>query len=224
MVPRKRIREAVKAGTHATKRRWPRWLAVVILAVGVLGAGAYWYLRGKNSPPIAANGGAAFTNFAAIPTPHYLQHDPQWKDETIGSGETLAKVGCTVSSLAMALEHYGISFTPQTLNAALKANGGYTPRGWLLWSAVTKVTSGRIFVRIPEKPTHKDIDSALRAGQPVLVKVFIKHVIPHWVLVAGKEGTQYLMRDPLNEAKTLTPLESYGSDIYGVRIVEKVNR
>jgi hypothetical protein len=40
------------------------------------------------------------------------------------------------------------------------------------------------------------------------------------VLVAGKEGTNYLMRDPLNEAKCLEPLSKYGSDIFGVRIVE----
>ena len=223
MVPREWIRnghEEVKSQLNKLDRYW-KWAAgVVVIAVLISAAGALWYLRGRNSPPVAAVGGASFTNFAAIVTPHYLQRDPQWKDETIGSGETLAKVGCTVSSLAMAMEHFGLPFTPKTLNEALKANGGYTRRGWLLWSAVAKISQGRVAVRVLDKPTHADIDAALRDGRPVLVKVFINHVIPHWVLVAGKEGTQYLMRDPLNNARTLTPVASYGSDIYGVRIVE----
>ena len=44
-------------------------------------------------------------------------------------------------------------------------------------------------------------------------------LLPHWVLVVGKDGTDDLMRDPLNEMKTLTRVSSYSSDIYGVRIV-----
>jgi hypothetical protein len=44
-------------------------------------------------------------------------------------------------------------------------------------------------------------------------------VIPHWVLLVGKDGQDYLMRDPLNDGKTLEKLSKYGGDIYGVRIV-----
>jgi hypothetical protein len=208
---------------NGAERRWKRWAAAGLVAVAVLSAGAFWYLRGRSSPPIAAAGGKPFANFAAIETPFYLQRDGRWQNDTIRSGETLAKVGCTVSSLAMALEHYGVQFTPQTLNAALMARDGYTPRGWLKWEAVGRLSDGKVSVRIPAKPSHADLDAALEARRPVLVKVFINHVIPHWVLVAGKEGTQYLMRDPLNEARTLTPVASYGSDIYGVRIVEPGN-
>jgi len=193
---------------------------VLLLTLLGLSAGAFCYLRGRNSPPIAAAGGVVFTNFTAIATPHYLQRDPQWKDETIGSGETLAKVGCTVASLAMALERFDVHFTPKTLNDALKANSGYTRRGWLLWSTVAKVSDSKASVQLLDQPTHADLDTALRAGQPVLAKVFIDKIIPHWVLVAGKEGTNYLMRDPLNEAKVLEPLSKYHSDIFGVRIVK----
>ena len=202
------------------KRPVKRIALVAFFAASLLAAGAWWYLRGRNSPPITAVGGHPFINFAAIETPFYLQRDEQWKNETIRSGETLAKVGCTVSSLAMALQPYNVSFTPKTLNDALKANAGYTRRGWLQWNAVTTVSDGKVKVNVLAKPTHNDIDAALEARRPVLVKVFINHVIPHWVLVVGKEGTEYLMRDPLNEKKTLTRVSSYNSDIYGVRIVE----
>ncbi len=192
---------------------------VALLVLAVLVAGAFWYLRGRNSPPISAAGGAPFTNFVAIETPFYLQRDERWKNDTIRSGETLAKVGCTVSSLAMALEHYGASFTPRTLNEALNANGGYTRRGWLQWIAVTKISDRKAWVEVLAKPAHRDIDSALMARQPVLAKVFINRVIPHWVLLVAKDGQDYLMRDPLNDEKTLQKLSKYGSDIYGVRIV-----
>jgi hypothetical protein len=70
-----------------------RFLLLFALSLLILAAGAFWYLRGRNSPPIAAAGGRAFTNFAAIETPFYLQRDQQWKNETIGSGETLAREG-----------------------------------------------------------------------------------------------------------------------------------
>jgi hypothetical protein len=192
---------------------------IAMIALAVIAIGAFWYLRGRNSPPIAAAGGTPFTNFVAIETPFYLQRDERWKNDTIRSGETLAKVGCTVSSLAMALEHYGVSFTPGALNEALNANGGYTRRGWLQWNAVARLSGGKASVGVLAKPTHHDIDAALMALQPVLAKVFINRVIPHWVLLVGKDGQDYLMRDPLNEGKTLEKLSKYGSDIYGVRIV-----
>jgi hypothetical protein len=200
-------------------RRWKRRAAIALISLSIIAGGAFWYLRGRNSPPIPAAGGTPFTNFVAIETPFYLQRDERWRNDTIRSGETLAKVGCTVSSLAMALEHYGVSFTPKTLNEALNANGGYTRRGWLQWIAVTKLSNGKASVEVLAKPTHHDIDSALMAHHPVLAKVFINRVIPHWVLLVAKDGQNYLMRDPLNEARTLEKLSKYGSDIYGVRVV-----
>ena len=86
---------------------------------------------------------------------------------------------------------------------------------------MAKVSEGQASIHLLDKPRHVDLDAALLAGQPVLVKVFIDKIIPHWVLVAGKEGTNYWMRDPLNETKVLEPLSKYGSDIFGVRIVKR---
>jgi hypothetical protein len=202
------------------KRSWKRFAALTLCAVVVMAAAAVWYLRGRNSPPIASAGGRSFTNFVAIQTPFYLQRDERWRNERIAGGETLGEVGCTVSSLAMALDHYGISFTPRTLNEELKSHGGYTPRGWLKWLVVEKVSNGKVRVDVLARPTHDDLDAALRAGEPILAKVFIKRVIPHWVLLVGKEGQEYLMRDPLNDARTLEPLSKYSSDIFGIRIVK----
>ena len=55
---------------------------------------------------------------SAISTANYLQRDPQWANDTIaGSNETLARVGCTVCTLAMALDHYGIKISPKRLDS-----------------------------------------------------------------------------------------------------------
>ena len=45
----------------------------MLVGLALLALLAFWYLRGRNAPPIAAAGGTAFTNFPAISTPHYLQ-------------------------------------------------------------------------------------------------------------------------------------------------------
>ena len=196
-------------------------LVCVLVALSLAGVFVVRFIRGNNSPPIAPHGGESFQNFANIETPFYLQRDPRWKDHTVGcSGESLGKVGCAVASLAMALHHYGVELTPAQLNESLKTHSGYTLRGWLRWGAVATISEGKVAVEIIPKPTHADLDSALKQRRPVLVKVLIRHVVPHWVLIVGKEGLEYLMRDPLGDGKSESRLSSYGSDIYGVRIIK----
>ncbi|HYV29339.1 MAG TPA: C39 family peptidase [Candidatus Eisenbacteria bacterium] len=197
---------------------------VLLIILGVLllaGVFTIWRTRGHNSPPIAARGGELFRNFSSLGTPFYLQRDPRWKDQTIGgSGESLGKVGCAVASLAMALHHYGVEMTPAELNQWLKTHSGYTARGWLKWESVSRVSQGKCTVELIPTPSHADLDTALKNHQPVLAKVLIRHVVPHWVLIVGKEGQEYSIRDPLGDGKSLKPLSSYGSDIYGVRIIQ----
>jgi hypothetical protein len=198
---------------------WKRRIPFLIILAG-LGIAA-WQLRDRNSPPISAQGGEPFQNFAALQTPPYLQNDDQWKDEKIGgSGERLGDVGCAICSLAMALDHFGIHYTPKELNDQLKANGGYTWRGWLKWQAISTITGNKVTVEAVAKPSHADIDAALKSGYPVVAKLLINGTIPHWVLIVGKKGTQYLMRDPLGDGRALEPTSKYDSDILGVRIVK----
>ena len=46
-------------------------------------------------------------------------------------------------------------------------------------------------------------------------------MIPHWVLIVGKEGDDYLMRDPLDETKTVKRLSEYESKIYAMRTLKR---
>jgi len=45
-------------------------------------------------------------------------------------------------------------------------------------------------------------------------------MVQHWVLLVGRDGQEFLMKDPLDEKKTLKPLSSLGSKILAVRVVK----
>jgi len=170
---------------------------------------------------IAPRGGEAFT-MPALSTPHYRQHDLRWAEERIGGfGESLGRVGCTICSLAMALDYYGVKMPPKELNEFLKAHEGYNPRGWLRWNSVEKVSGGKVTLDYMSRPDHAVIDCALRKAQPVLAKVYISAIIPHWVLIVGKDGQEYLMRDPLGEANSVDRISDYKSKVYAVRVLQR---
>jgi len=198
-----------------------RLLALGIAAALAILAVLFLRSRGWNSNAIAGVGGEPFRDFPMIETPIYLQHDRAWEGERIGgTGETLGSVGCTVCCLAMGLGHFGFERTPKELNAWLKANEGYSPRGWLRWETVSKLTAGKVRVDFRAPLNHETIDAALKARQPVLAKVFINRAITHWVLVVGKEGTEYLIQDPLSVRKKPERLSSYTSGVHAIRILK----
>jgi hypothetical protein len=53
-----------------------------------------------------------------------------------------------------------------------------------------------------------------------LRKVFINRVITHWVLVVGKEGTEYLIQDPLGSGQGAARLSRYSSGVHAIRILK----
>ncbi|MDH7502499.1 MAG: hypothetical protein QHJ82_07285 [Verrucomicrobiota bacterium] len=110
--------------------------------------------------------------------------------------------------------------TPKELNDFLKKNAGYTERGWLKWDSVAKVSEGKVVLGYIGNPSFQRIDAALKDNQPVIAKVFIERTVPHWVLIVGKEKTEYLIRDPLGDGKSLRQLSFYGSDIHAIRILK----
>jgi hypothetical protein len=202
-------------GSQFWKRRIP--FLIILAALGIVA----WRAREHNSPPIAPRGGIPFEHFPTLQTAVYLQMDDRWKNEEIGgSGEKLGDVGCAICSLAMAMDYCGVHWTPKELNSQLKQNDGFTRRGWLKWPAISSVSGNKVSVDVVRIPSHADIDAALTNGFPVIAKVLINHNDSHWVLIVGKQGTEYLMRDPLGDGHSLEPLSKYDSDIFGVRVVK----
>jgi hypothetical protein len=57
--------------------------------------------------------------------------------------------------------------------------------------------------------------------QPVIAKVFIHGIIPHWVLIVGKERNEYLMCDPLGDGQTVRRLSDYESKVHAIRTLKR---
>lgn len=47
----------------------------------------------------------------------------------------------------------------------------------------------------------------------------IRGTVAHWVLIVGKDGSEYLIKDPLDDGKELDTLSSYRSGIYAIRVI-----
>ena len=148
----------------------------------------------------------------------YSQQDPKWALDRLGnSNETIGKVGCLISSVCMNLSYYKQDITPKELNQKLQKIDGYTNRGWLIWSKLEDITDKKLSIEFP-KLSHKSIDNYLLEQKPVLAKVYIAKVIPHWVLIVGKREHEYLMLDPLGKGE-LSKVSNYGGYIYSIRVL-----
>ena len=63
----------------------------------------------------------------------------------------------------------------------------------------------------------------MNCGNPVIVRVRLRGGVTHFVVIAGKDGFDYLVRDPGGgSAKGLYPLRELGSDIEGLRFYEPI--
>lgn len=197
-------------------------ISVGILACVILATAAFLLLRPSQSQssPIAARGGSGNLGVAIRGIPYYLQNDPQWAAEPIGgSNEQMAAVGCTVSALAMGLTAVGHPVDPLTLSRELKQHGGFTANGFVIWGAVGEITNGRVKVELPAL-SHEAIDAELSKNRPVIVKILLQDRIQHWVLVVGKQDTDYLIMDPLNGEKSLMRLSDRSSAIHAIRVLK----
>jgi hypothetical protein len=72
-------------------------------------------------------------------------------------------------------------------------------------------------------PSYQLIDSNIANGNPVIVRVRLSSGITHFVVIAGKDGFDYLVRDPgAGSAKGFYPLRELGSDIEALRFYEPI--
>jgi len=202
------------------------YAGVIILFVLIVAFfGYFWYFSNHQLlmdelSSIPTTSSVAETSLPMLPI--YLQNDPRWKDDTMGHSEqTLGEAGCFVSSVSMALAHYRIDLNPKQLNQLLNANQGYTEQGWVKWKVVTKMTDGQIRFYVPNHPGFTEIDAALTNQEPVLAKIRLYGLFTHWVLIVGKDGQEYLVKDPLGDGKSLDKLSQFKSKVYAIRVIKK---
>jgi uncharacterized protein YvpB len=154
-----------------------------------------------------------------MPVPAYRQGDPAWaRDRVGGSGETLKKVGCVVTSVAMTFEYYGFETTPRTLNAYLKKNKGYDRRGWLNWYRAEGYTGGKLDLVYHGAPKRAVIDQHLALGRPVIVKTRSQRNSIHWVVIVGRTKRDYLVMDPLSRTGEPVPLKRIAKRLLAARV------
>jgi hypothetical protein len=198
------------------------------VAIGiVLGGAAYaakwwsdWNYLGKIEP----RGGCYFFRRVELAVPLFRQNDARWGDDPLGATEgTLGGEGCAVSSAAMVLSYYGIDTDPQRLNWFLQGHDGYTPQGWIYWERAAEMAPELIRHVYEDLPSHRLIDTNIARGNPVIVRLRMPRGTTHFVVIAGKDGFDYLTRDPGRRgAGGVYPLRELGSKIEGLRFYQKL--
>lgn len=174
--------------------------------------------------PLRPWGGRYFFHRVELPVPSFRQGDERWHDDAIGGVEengTLGSVGCAVAAAAMVFKSYGIDTDPQQLNWFLTKVGGYTEQGWLYWERAAWWAPDRVRHVYEDLPSYQLIDSNLARGNPVIVRVRLANGITHFVVIAGKDGFDYLVRDPgAGAAKGYYPLRELNSKIEALRFYQ----
>ena len=208
----------------ALKRRWPFVIfgLVLLLVVAGLALQIDWTWKRKLSPW----GGRYFFHRVELGVPSFRQAEDKWGDDPLGGVEangTLGGEGCAVASAAMVFKFYGIDVDPQQLNWFLTTVGGYTENGWLYWDRAAWFAPDRVQHVYEDLASYQLIDSNLSRGNPVIVRVRLPSGVTHFVVIAGKDGFDYLVADPgSGSAKGLYPLRELGSDIEALRFYERI--
>ncbi len=204
-------------------------LAVLLLTiVGSVGYGWWrwqrWQEEWNRLGPLEASGGLFFKPRIEIDVPLFRQADDRWRSDRLGKTEaSLGAEGCAVAAAAMVLASYGADTDPGRLNELVTEADGYVGNGWLVWEKAAEVTGDIARKAYEGEPSHRLIDDNLARRNPVIVRLRTEGGTTHFVVIAGKEGYEYLTRDPgAGAAKGLYPLREFGSKIEALRFYEKV--
>ncbi len=205
-----------------TYRQRSRWVVIAVsfvLAVVVVGGSAGgWYWCGKRVLPPA--GGMYYPGRLELKVPLFLQGDPAWGHDYLAlAPRTLGQVGCAVSSAAMVMKFYGIDTDPGRLNMFLRGSGGYDENNDLRWEGPVAMAPAVFEKAYEDLPSYYLIDSNLYRGNPVIVRLHLPSGWTHFVVIMGKQGFDYLIRDPSSAGlrKGVYPLREIGRPIEALR-------
>lgn len=123
----------------------------------------------------------------------------------------------------MVMRFYGVDTDPGRLNVYLRENGGYDEDNDLIWEGPASLASTSVRKAYEDLPSYYLMDSNLLRGNPVIVRLRLSNGITHFVVVMGKEGFDYLIRDPSSAGlrKGVYPLREIGSNVEALRYYEK---
>jgi len=208
-------------------RIFPAAIAIVLVAVLTVGSHFAWrWVEVWTNPasPLAPSGGLYFPWTVLHDVPHFAQDDRRWANDRLGPTRgSLGAEGCAVASAAMVLAAYGADLDPGRLNKFLRGHGGFTPRGWLYWEKASEYPPVVAEHLYEDNASHFLIDWNLLRGNPVIVRLRYPNGITHFVVIVGKQGYEYLIRDPgIRYADGLYFLSDFGSPIEALRFYRKL--
>jgi len=203
---------------------------VTVLLVAGLAVGAYTAWRWAEGwtaiiTPLAPSGGLYFPVTVLNDVPPFAQADRRWGESWLAGGATtVGAEGCAVAAAAMVLASYGATMDPGTLNRFLQGNGGFTGQGWLYWEKASEFPPGVAEHIYEDNASHFLIDWNLLRGNPVIVRLRYPNGITHFVVIVGKQGYEYLIRDPGFRYKDgLYFLSEFGSPIEALRFYHPID-
>lgn len=195
----------------------------LLVGVVLLVAAFLWFRKGT----IPAAGGLPLWVQVSPDVPSFLQNDPRWSADPLGVTDgTVGAEGCAVASAAMVLAGRGVDVDPGRLNAFLiQTEGGYTPQGWIYWEKAAEFdpafTEG-LLPHYEDLPSFFLIDWNLLNGNPVIARMRYPSGITHFVVICGKEGLDYLIRDPgSGGVKGVYPFREVADSIEAIRFYRK---
>ena len=205
------------------KRSLPFLVVVVaVVLIAALAVHIDWTWKRKLSP----RGGRYFFHRVELAVPWFRQGEEKWRADPLGGvpeNGTLGGEGCAVAATAMVFKFYGIDVDPQQLNWFLPLVDGFTENGWIYWDRAAWFAPDRVRHVYEDLPSYQLIDSNLARGNPVIVRVRLAGGVTHFVVIAGKQGFDYLIADPgAGATRGLYPLRELGSDIEALRFYEPI--
>lgn len=155
--------------------------------------------------PLSGHGGLPIFGKIEIAVPAFFQEDPRWSWVPLGSDigeETIGSAGCALTSAAMVLSFYGVDLNPKKLNAYLVSHNGYEKEQWIKWEVAADYPPGVAKHCYEDLPSYGLIDWNLLRGNPVMVRVRRPSGRTHFVVIVGKKGLDYLVRDPGSQGRS----------------------
>lgn len=137
------------------------------------------------------------------------------------SNPSVARWGCAVTSAAMVLDYHGHGVDPESLNNWLKDQpDGYTPNGGAMWPAISRYTKLHEsessptleFTYLPFSEDTLISEMSADIPRPPIVKFQKPNGNTHFLVIKGKDDTDYQINDPASTRKTLDEAESYWGD------------
>jgi ABC-type bacteriocin/lantibiotic exporter with double-glycine peptidase domain len=154
-------------------------------------------VHAEDDGTIPSTGGEYFDRRVEIPVPVFAQDDPRWGNVRLGpSTDTLGDQGCAVTSAAMVVAFYGVKTDPLQLNNFLTKAGGFSDDGLIHWRRVPAIAPSYLKLAYNGYASYDLIDANLLTKNPVIAIIHLRDGAYHFVVIVGKEGHNYLIRDP----------------------------